>query len=122
MHIRLGKFWNKLLTAIKKKYGRTTLYIKIVETQKSGMLHLHVVFDRWIDIAFIRNLWANIYGACCEINAQRVYDHAGVAHYLMKYLSKTLVDDIEVSDEPNMTKVILWALYARSFSYSRLLD
>ena len=122
MHRGLARYWNKLLTAIKKRYGRFIKYIKIQESQKSGMLHLHVVFDRWIDISFIRKLWDHVYGAGVEINVQRVYDHAGVAHYLFKYLSKTLVDDIEVSDDPNPTKVILWALYARSFSYSRLLD
>jgi len=122
MHKGLGRYWNKLLTAIKKRYGRTLAYIKIQETQKSGMLHLHVLFDRYIEIAFIRDLWANVYGAGVEINVQRVYDHAGVAHYLTKYMTKTLLDDIETSAEPNMTKVILWALWARSFSYSRLLD
>jgi len=121
MHEGLSYYWNRLLSAIKKHYGAKIAYIKILETQKSGMLHLHVLFDRWIDIAFIRNLWADIYGAGIEINVKRVYDHAGVAHYIMKYLTKTLTDDIE-SGEPNMTKVILWALYARSFSYARLLD
>jgi len=122
MHRGLSRYWNKLLTAIKKHYRVRILYIKIVETQKSGMLHLHVVFNTWIDIAFVRELWDKIYGAGVQINVQRVYDHAGVAHYLTKYLSKTLTDDIETSAEPNMTKIILWALYARSFSYARLLD
>jgi len=122
MHDGLSRYWNKLLTAIKKHYHAQILYIKIVESQKSGMLHIHVVFNIWIDINFIRELWARVYGAGVEVNVQRVYDHAGVAHYLFKYLSKTLEDDIEVSNEPNLTKVILWALYARSFSYARLLD
>jgi len=121
MHEGLSYYWNRLLSAIKKRYGAKIAYIKILETQKSGMLHLHVLFDTWIDIGFIRNLWADIYGAGIEINVKRVYDHAGVAHYIMKYLTKTLADDIDAG-EPNMTKVILWALYARSFSYARLLD
>jgi len=38
-----------------------------------------------------------------------------------EYVSKTRRDDMDTGDM-NMTKVISWAPYARSFSHARLLD
>ncbi len=118
MHRGLSRSWNKFATAIKKHMKRFN-YIKIVEAQKSGMLHLHFVTDSYLQIDYVRKLWDKLYGAGVQINVQRVYDRAGVAHYLFKYLKKTLDADIEY--DVNITKLILWALYARSFSVSRAL-
>ncbi len=118
MHVSLSRFWNKFATAIRKAHKRFD-YIKIVETQKSGMLHIHFVTSNYLQIDEVRKLWHEFYRAGLEVNVQRVYDHAGVAHYLFKYLKKSL--DTEVDYSINLTKLILWALYARTFSVSRAL-
>ena len=87
-HIR--ECWNKLRVYLHRRFGEAPKYIAVLEFQKTtGLAHLHIVIDRYIEHAWAKNVWSRIGGG--EHVHLRGIDAHRAAAYLSKYLSKELL-------------------------------
>jgi len=125
--------WNRLLTMLQKRYGRRLKFIKVVEFQKNGSPHLHVLFfdiARLLDAAELRAFWDIRYGAGTFVYLKKLTGYTsgrGVISYLMKYLRKYLeCPAVEFKGPDGLTDAaafeqlaLSWALNLRAFSVSR---
>ena len=84
--------WAKMRTYLKRKYGKSISFISVIELQKSGYAHLHILVDRYIDQKWLSNSWDRIGGG--KIVDIRWVDTHRVAHYLAKYLTKDMILDV----------------------------
>ena len=87
--------WAKLRTYLKRRIGSAPLYICVLEFQKfTGLAHLHIVIDHYVDQAWAKKSWSAIGGGehvdIRQVNSRRV------AAYVSKYLSKDLVSGAPV--------------------------
>ena len=78
--------FNKFRVSLKRKYGEPISYICIVELQKSGNPHFHILVDRHIPQDWISKSWQAVGGG--RIVDIRMVDIHRAPHYLTKYLSK----------------------------------
>jgi hypothetical protein len=85
----LRKCWNKFRTTLKRQYGASISFITILELQKSGYAHLHVLVDRYIPQAWLSTAWQAVGGG--KIVFIKLVDIHRVAPYLSKYLTKDLL-------------------------------
>ena len=82
--------WARLRTAMRKRFGQAPKYISVMEFQKStGMPHLHVIIDRYIEQAWLKRAWMEAGGG--EHVDIRGVSMRAVSHYLTKYLTKELL-------------------------------
>jgi hypothetical protein len=81
--------WNKFRVYLKRKYGQSITFISIVEPQKSGHAHLHILVDRYIDQRWISDNWHAV-GGGKMVFIKRVDIHR-VSKYLSKYLTKEIL-------------------------------
>ncbi len=81
--------WNKYRTYLKRKFGVAVSYIAILELQKSGYAHLHILVDRYIDQRWISETWRAVGGGKIVFITQ--VDIHRIAAYLSKYLTKELL-------------------------------
>ncbi len=123
--------WNKLLTMLQKRYGHRLKFVKVVEFQKNGSPHLHVLFldiARLIDAGELRKFWDLRYGQGTFVYLKKLGNRINrVISYLVKYMEKNLtMPDIEMQgpdgliDAASFQQIALsWALNLRAFSTSR---
>jgi hypothetical protein len=74
---------NKFRTSLKRRAGKSITYIAVVEMQKSGYAHLHVLVDRYLPQAWIGQAWRSVGGG--RIVDIRQVDIQRVSAYLSKY-------------------------------------
>ena len=86
-HIR--QCWNKFRTYLRRRYGTKITFITILELQRSGHAHLHVLVDRYIEQAWISEAWQALGGG--RVVDIRHIDLHRVSAYLSKYLTKDLL-------------------------------
>ena len=81
--------WNKFRTTLKRKYKKPLSFIGVLELQKSGYAHLHVLLDRFISQKWISTSWQAIGGG--KIVFIETVDVHRIGAYLSKYLTKALL-------------------------------
>ncbi|TSA03642.1 MAG: hypothetical protein D4R81_03085 [Nitrospiraceae bacterium] len=81
--------WNKFRTSLKRHSGRSIAFITILELQKSGYAHLHILVDRYIAQQWISVAWQAVGGG--RIVDIRRRDIHRIAAYLSKYLTKDIL-------------------------------
>ncbi len=97
-HIR--KCWSKLRVYLLRRYGAAPKYVAVLEFQKTtGLAHLHIVIDHWIDQAWAKETWQAL-GGGQHVDIRQIDAHR-VAPYLSKYLSKEML----LSAPPGMRRV-----------------
>lgn len=113
----LRKEQHKLITALKREYGKGILgYLFIPELGKQNYrLHGHIIVihtSKWISIETIRNNYK-----IGNVDIKRRFGNAksGIA-YLLKYVSKFWKKDNELG---SLTLATFWSLNARVYSHSR---
>jgi hypothetical protein len=74
---------------LKRKYGEAPQYIAVLEFQKNGNPHLHILIDRFIDTRWIEAIWQRV-GGGQQIDIKLVDLHR-VSRYLSKYLTKEML-------------------------------
>jgi hypothetical protein len=124
----LQKGWNKLLTRWRKLYPNLK-FVKVVEFQKNGSPHLHVLFlgiSRLEDADTIREFWDEKYGEGVFIHVKSIRNDARqVISYLCKYFVKYLTPEADggagAVDEARGEEqlALAWALFLRAYSTSR---
>ena len=97
-HIR--KCWSKLRVYLHRKYGAAPRYISVLEFQKAtGLAHIHVAIDRYIDQAWAKESWQAVGGG------QHVDIRYKDAHRAGAYISKYLTKELLLSAPPGMRRV-----------------
>jgi hypothetical protein len=87
-HIR--KSWDKLRYYMHRKFKAAPTYVAVIEFQKvTGLAHLHIVIDRFIDQKWVREAWQAL-GGGQHVDIRHVDVHRAAA-YLSKYLSKDVL-------------------------------
>lgn len=92
--------WSKMRTYLLRRYGRAPKFIAVMELQKhTGLAHLHIVIDRYIEQAWIKKNWMAVGGG------EHVYIQYVDAHRSAAYLSKYLAKDLFLSTPSGVRRV-----------------
>ncbi|MDP2735489.1 MAG: hypothetical protein Q8P12_04735 [bacterium] len=78
--------WRKFRVYLTREFHRPIKYISVLEFQKNGRAHLHILVDRFIEEEWIRTRWQAVGGG--QIVDIRLVDIHQIALYLAKYLTK----------------------------------
>jgi hypothetical protein len=85
----LNRAFGKLRIYLKRHLGFSPQYIRVLEFQKNGNPHLHILIDSYVKIEWIRKAWVAVGGGfMVDI---RLIDVHQVSRYLSKYLTKELL-------------------------------
>jgi hypothetical protein len=85
----LNATFAKLRVYLKREYGVAPEFIRVLEFQKNGNPHFHILIDRYIDLEWIRKTWVAV-GGGFMVDIRLVNVHR-VSRYLSKYLTKELL-------------------------------
>lgn len=95
-----SKIWKYFITYLRRserlsKSQQKISYIKFLEVHKSGIIHYHVVFNRYLDANQIRALWRSAISAVTgksgyvgNINIADNKSKKSTASYISKYVTK----------------------------------
>lgn len=86
-HLRL--VFNKFREYLRRKFGAAPTYICVLEFTQKKIPHLHILLDRYIDHAWISDVWDSLGGGRI-VFIKRVTINK-VSNYLSKYLTKDLI-------------------------------
>jgi len=75
---------------LRRKLRRTPSYIRVLEYQKNGNAHLHILVNCWLDHDWVSEAWAAVGGG--RIVDIRMVDMHRISHYLSKYLTKQMIE------------------------------
>lgn len=85
----LRECFNELRTCWRRRYGQKVKYIAVLEFQKNGMPHLHILVDRYMNQQDVKADWQAVGGG--QHVDIRFVDLHRVSRYLSKYLTKELL-------------------------------
>jgi hypothetical protein len=85
----LNKTWAKFRTYLRRKFGVAPTYIRVLEFQKSGNPHFHILISCYVEFAWLQRAWQSV-GGGLFVNIKLVDVHR-VSRYLSKYLTKELL-------------------------------
>jgi len=75
---------------LRRKLGHTPSYIRVLEYQKNGNAHLHILVNCWLDQHWVSEAWSAVGGG--HIIDIRMVDMHRISHYLSKYLTKQMIE------------------------------
>lgn len=81
--------WSKFRVYLNRLNKESIDFIWILERQKSGYAHLHILVDRFIPFLWIQESWQAV-GGGKFVNIKKVDIHR-VSAYLSKYLTKDII-------------------------------
>ena len=85
----INKAFAKWRIYLKRKLGVSVVYIRILEFQKNGNPHFHILVDRFIPQPLIQSTWEAAGGG--RMVFIKYVDVHRIAPYLSKYLTKELL-------------------------------
>ncbi len=116
----LRKLENKLMTRLRKRFP-DIFYIPVVEFQKNGYPHLHILIA---GIDWIPNEWIRLTEELKDPHVNIIkqeYLHGFNYKHAMNYILKYITKNINGNDFSSFVqKVLQWSLFARSYSTSRI--
>jgi hypothetical protein len=76
---------------LRRKLGKTPTYIRVLEYQKNGNAHFHILLSRntWLSQEWLSANWQAVGGG--QMVDIRCVDLHRVSHYLSKYLTKQMI-------------------------------
>jgi hypothetical protein len=74
---------------MKRRLGINPKYIRVLETQKNGTAHLHILLNCYLKQSWVSETWAALGGGKI-VDIRRVDMHRA-SHYLSKYLTKEML-------------------------------
>jgi hypothetical protein len=93
-----------------RRQNKKFLYFAVKELSPSGMWHIHGLWNIFIDIKELSEMWEKYSGAYrCDV--RKIYTPKGAINYLFKYIFKSAYNEDE--------KRFLFECDKRKFSYSR---
>jgi hypothetical protein len=91
---RIKKAWAKFRVSLARKVGKGFQYLWVVEAQKNGYAHLHILIDRYVPQAWIKHAWDAVGGGSI-VHIERS-DVRKSGPYLAKYLTKGFNEGLKV--------------------------
>ena len=85
----LNGVFAKLRVYLQRHHGTSPQYIRVMEFQRNGNPHFHILIDRYIELEWIRRAWVAV-GGGFMVDIKFVDLHR-VSRYLSKYLTKELL-------------------------------
>lgn len=92
--LRITKHFNELNKRLRKieKYKKLE-YFRVVEIgKKSGMIHMHGIWNIYIPIGKLSQMWQNITGDSYRVALARIKRKEDCLNYLFKYLTKDVAN------------------------------
>lgn len=88
--INKAKYDFKIFIKAMKRKGYSLKYVYVVEFQKRGAVHFHVIFFnmKYISNEFLSSVWKHGF-----VRINRIDDVDNVGAYVVKYMQKDLMDD-----------------------------
>lgn len=86
---KVRRCWNMFRTYLARRHQTSVSFIAVVELQKSGHAHLHVLIDRYIEQPWIKEAWQAVGGG--QIVDIRHVDVHRIGPYMTKYLTKEIL-------------------------------
>jgi hypothetical protein len=74
---------------LRRRLGFAPVYIRVLEYQKNGNAHLHVLLNCYLPQSWVSDTWS-VLGGGRIVDIKRVDMHR-VSHYLSKYLTKDML-------------------------------
>lgn len=108
--LHIEKCWRQLLKILYKSYPKLTFFRVIELGTENGMVHIHGLWNIYIDFIELSKLWCKLSGAY-RVNLKSVFNDAGAIAYITKYISKTF-------DNYNENE-IFYLMKKRKFSFSK---
>lgn len=84
----IKRLWHKFHMPLKRFLKKKLNYIWVLELQKNGRAHLHVLVDTFIPQRWLSAVWSR-YGGGHIVHIERIDDGRKTAGYLAKYLAKS---------------------------------
>lgn len=85
----LNRIFGMLRVYLKREFGVAPQYIRILEFQRNGNPHFHILIDRYVAREWIQTAWVAVGGG--RMVDIRYVDVHRVSRYLSKYLTKELL-------------------------------
>ncbi len=85
-HKYITYLFNRLLNKVRKEH-KDLKYVWVIQFQKNGNAHLHILLNVKLDINFIRNEWSNL-GGGEQMRVEKVESIERVSSYVSSYISK----------------------------------
>lgn len=107
------KHLNTFLTSLRRDYPGV-LYAWVREYMKNGLLHYHIVFDRFVDKDWLSQTWYRVVGSGLEKHLRvgtkitGIKNPMGAMFYLSEYLSKA--DQKQIPDTFMNTSGRWWGM------------
>lgn len=89
----IEKAWNKLMTLMRKRYGRRIHFMKVVELTKKGHAHIHAILFcvPYIEKSWLSKTWSRLHNAPI-VDIVAVRNLPDTIDYLIKHQQKVLDD------------------------------
>ena len=125
---RVAYCFNRLNTQLKKdKRFKNLQYFRVTEIGKNGNVHVHGLWNKYIDQKELSKMWFKITGDSYRAPVEKIKSKEDAVAYLYKYLSKDLQfynDEIEHANDLFGTEKInnaklFYELAKRRYSASR---
>ena len=81
--------WNKFRVLLQREQGKSISFITVIEFQKNGYAHLHVLVDRYLHQKWVSGAWQAV-GGGWMVDIRQVDVHR-VSAYVSKYLTKEMI-------------------------------
>lgn len=85
----INKVFAKWRTYLKRKFGVSITYIRVMEFQQNGNPHFHILVDRFISQPWIKQSWQAVGGG--KFVHIKYVDVHRISPYLSKYLTKEML-------------------------------
>ena len=92
-HKYITKVFNMFRTDLQRKIKEKLKYIWVLEFQKNGRAHLHILLNQFIDIALISAIWVRVGGGKI-MWVDKAKSVEALSFYLSSYIAKGLKKDI----------------------------
>lgn len=100
-HKYITKIFNHFITILKRhKVNKSNLelkYVWVIEFQKNGNAHMHILFNKFLPIKVIRSLWLHV-GGGVQMKAEQADSLIGISNYISDYIVKGIKGEFE--DKP----------------------
>lgn len=109
-HKYITKLYNHFITVIKRKrfkilnkkthkYEIFNLknnkeklkYVWVIEFQKNGLAHMHILFNKFLNIKVIRKVWTHV-GGGHMMRIEKIGSIEAISHYITDYIVKGIKD------------------------------
>ena len=97
-HRYITKIFNHFVTILKRtkeiKKSSKLKYVWVIEFQKNGNAHMHILLNKFLNIRTVRELWTHV-GGGLQMNIQKIKTLEGISNYISDYIVKGIKGDIE---------------------------